>query len=178
MTDADIILLPLPEQLRRGVERAEKQVADVDDQPSAPFYAIDTLRRMELKGTISKSMRDAGEQFRTDFSLGQFVPLKAADVSRIPGCGTARQILSGRAIDAKDRVWAALFVLGGLTSPAGQIAWGVLGEQWTLEEWAERGGWNGKGLRRDTAAGILIGALGALESHYEKLRNERRREAK
>jgi len=163
MTDGDVIQLPNPERLRRGeVERYDKQIADVDGNPAAPFRYIDTLRRMELRGTISESMRDAGEQFRTDFSLGQFVPLKAADMSRVPGCGTARQVLGGRAIDAKDRVWAALFLLGGLTSPAGQIAWGVLGEQLTLEEWAERGGWNGSGLKRETAAGILIGALGAL----------------
>ena len=170
MTDADVIHLPTPERLRRNeIERADQQIEDVDGNPGAPFRYIDTLRRMELRGTITKTMRAAGEQFRTDFSLGQFVGIRAGDVMRVPGCGTAKQVMTERMIDAKNRVWDAIMMLGGLTSPAGQIAWSVLGEQINLDEWVERGGWNGRSLKSHTAAGILIGTLGALEAYYEKL---------
>lgn len=175
--DENVIQLPQPEMLRRGVERAESQIMDARDPPGigVPFYRIDTLRRMELRGTITKTMRAAGEQFRTDFSLGQFVGIKAADVMRVPGCGTAKQVMTERMIDAKDRVWDALFMLGGLTSPSGRVAWDVLGCQINLEEWAERGGWKNNPMKPHTAAGILIGTLGALEAYYEKLQNQRRR---
>lgn len=169
-TAENVISLPPAERLRRGeVEREERQIQDIGGNPSAPFRAIDTLRRMELSGSISKKMREAGETFRDDFGLAGFVSLKAADMERLPGCATTRQVMTHRLIDAKDRAWTALQVLGGLTSPCGSLAWFVLGEQHSLEEWA-RIGWRHKALKPHTAKGILIGCLGALELHYEKVR--------
>ncbi|MGH7001276.1 MAG: hypothetical protein ACREEA_07200, partial [Stellaceae bacterium] len=60
----------------------------------------------------------------------------------------------------------ALKTLGGAASPAGSCIWHVLGCGWTLKEWSLRAGWNGRTLSPETASGILLGALGALQAFY------------
>ena len=66
---------------------------------------------------------------------------------------------------ARRQVWRALQVVGGVGSPAGSCLWHVLGWERTLREWAQEQGWNGRRIKPESAAGILIAALGALESH-------------
>jgi len=35
-----------------------------------------------------------------------------------------------------------------------------------VREWAERQGWGGRAVSPETAAGILVGALGTLQAHF------------
>jgi hypothetical protein len=42
----------------------------------------------------------------------------------------------------------------------------VLGEAWTVKEWALRQGWGGRGISQEAASGVLVGALGMLQGLY------------
>jgi hypothetical protein len=44
--------------------------------------------------------------------------------------------------------------------------WHVLGWERSLKEWALEQGWSGRRVSQETASGILIAALGVLESHF------------
>jgi hypothetical protein len=52
-----------------------------------------------------------------------------------------------------------------MASPAGSCLWHVLGWELPVKEWALQQGWSGRRVSQETASGILIAALGALESH-------------
>jgi hypothetical protein len=65
-----------------------------------------------------------------------------------------------------DFLAVALTALGGISSPAGSCIWHVIGCEWTVKDWALREGWSGRPLKQETAAGILVGALGVLQALY------------
>ena len=65
-------------------------------------------------------------------------------------------------------MWRAIQVVGGIASPAGSCLWHVLGWQQSLKEWAIEQGWSGRRVSPEAASGILIAALGALESHHTR----------
>jgi hypothetical protein len=65
-------------------------------------------------------------------------------------------------------VWRAIQAVGGIASPAGSCLWHVLGWQKSLKEWAIEQGWSGRRVSPEAASGILIAALGALESHHTR----------
>ena len=69
---------------------------------------------------------------------------------------------------ARATVWRAIQVVGGIGSPAGSCLWHVLGWQQSLKEWAIEQGWSGRRVSPEAASGILIAALGALESHHTR----------
>jgi len=160
------ILHPTPERLRRGgVERLPQPIADEAGRPARPYRAADTLLQMERRNTITPAMRQAGEDFRALFHLAHLDPLHAADLHRRPR--EARETtLSDRRQEARRKVYAAMTALGGIASPAGSCIWHVIGCEWTVKEWALREGWSGRPLKQETAAGILVGALGVLQALY------------
>jgi hypothetical protein len=41
-----------------------------------------------------------------------------------------------------------------------------VGCEWPVKDWALREGWGGRPLSQETAAGILVGALGVLQGLY------------
>jgi hypothetical protein len=51
---------------------------------------------MERRGTITRALRDAGEEFRAAFHTAQLAGLKAADIGRlrVSGGGRPRNALS------------------------------------------------------------------------------------
>ena len=131
---------------------------------------LDTLTMMERRGSITASMRRAGEDFRNRFALAQLDPLRALDLSRLslgdkpshrgdhaPGL---------RAEVARTSVWRAVSAVGGISSPAGSCLWHVVGWERSLKEWAQEQGWAGRRVSQEAASGILIAALGALETHF------------
>ena len=162
---------PTPERQRHGpVERLERPIADLAGRPARPYRAVDTLAIMERRGSITSGMRQAGEDFRARFARAQLDPLRALDLSRLrlgernlrPDSGS-----SGLRIEAaRGAVWRAVQAVGGLGSPAGSCLWHVLGWEQSVKEWALEQGWSGRRVSQEAAAGILIAALGALESHY------------
>ena len=157
---------PTPERWRRGgVERLEHSIADEEGRPARPFRGMDTLARMLRRGSINAAMHQAAEDFRAVFAAAQLDGLRSPDLARVPQ--TLRELEpTARQAEARKRVWQALTALGGIASPAGSCVWHVIGCEWTMREWALREGWGGRPLSPETAAGILIGALGVLQAHY------------
>ena len=160
------ILAPTPERWQRDeVERLPTAIADEAGRPARPYRTTDTLLVMERRGTITRAMRQAAEDFRAIFRAAALDPLRAPDLNRVPGVGRALT-LGERGGAAREKVWAALTALGGIQSPAGSCVWHVVGCEWTLKDWALREGWGGRPLSVETAAGVLVGALGVLQALY------------
>jgi hypothetical protein len=162
---------PTPERFRHGpVERLERAIGDSAGRPSRPYRAVDTLAVMQRRGSITAGMRQAGEDFRARFAQAQLDPLRALDLSRLrlgdksplpDGEGPGLRIEAARA-----NIWRAVQAVGGIASPAGSCLWHVLGWERSVKEWALERGWSGRRVSQETASGILIAALGALEAHY------------
>ena len=165
----DIISL---ERLRHGpVELVPVLIADSAGRPTRPYRAIDTLMLMERRGSITAGMRAAGEDFRRRFAIAQLDPLRALDVSRLslgdkPAHRGDARVPGQRAEAARAAVWRAIGAVGGIASPAGSCLWHVVGWERSLKEWAQEQGWAGRRVTQEAASGILIAALGALETHF------------
>lgn len=169
-------LIPTNERRQHGaVERLDQSIADESGRSARPYRAIDTLAAMERRGSITREMRQAGEDFRRRFLHAQLDPLRALDYSR-PRSGGAGHSQSSdgegvRVENAREHTWRALLAAGGPGSPGGSCLWHVVGWERSLKEWAFEQGWNGRRVSQEAASGILIAALGALEAHYRDGRN-------
>ena len=168
-------LLPTPERRAQGhIEAVDRPIPDRLGRPGRPYRAVDTLAAMERRGTITAGMRQAGEDFRACFATAQLDPLCAFDISRIRtgrGCGLRIADAPGSRIEqAREAVWRAILAVGGLGSAGGSCVWHVLGWERSLKEWALEQGWNGRRISQEAASGILVAALGTLESHFGKRR--------
>ena len=162
---------PTPERRQHGaIERLEHAIGDTAGHPSRPYRAVDTLAIMQRRGSITPSMRQAGEDFRARFATAQLDPLRALDLSRLRlGERSLRSEGDGpglRIEAARTAVWRAIQAVGGTASPAGSCLWHVLGWERSLKEWALQQGWSGRRVSQESASGILIAGLGALESHF------------
>jgi len=172
-------LAPTPERQQNSpVERLVRPIADAAGHPARPYRAVDTLAVMERRGSITAAMRQAGEDFRARFAVAQLDPLRALDLTHLRVAESPLRPdkdAPGPRIEAARRsVWIAIQAVGGMASPAGSCLWHVLGWQLPVKEWALQQGWSGRRVSQETASGILIAALGALESHLgnsESLRN-------
>jgi len=157
-----------------AVERLERPIADAAGHPGRPYRTVDTLALMERRGSITAAMRAAGEDFRARFAVAQLDPLRALDPMRLRlGDRTLwRENEGGLRIEAaRAAVWRAIEAVGGIASPAGSCLWHVLGWERSLKEWALEQGWSGRRVSQESASGILIAALGALESHWRSGRS-------
>ena len=134
-------------------------------QKPARRYAIDTLATMERRGSITANMRHAGETFRAVFRTAQLDPLRAIDMTQ-PRAENRRApaLPSSRVEAARAEVWQMILAIGGLGSPAGSCLWHVVGWERTIKEWALEQGWSGRRVSQEAAAGILIAALGMIET--------------
>jgi hypothetical protein len=162
---------PTPERRQHGiVERLERTIGDAAGHPSRPYRAVDTLLIMQRRGSITAGMRQAGDDFRARFALAQLDPLRALDLSRMRlGERSPRPDNDGpglRIEAARTQVWRAIQAVGGIASPAGSCLWHVLGWERSLKEWALEQGWSGRRVSQESASGILVAALGALEAHF------------
>lgn len=162
---------PTLERLRHGtIERLSQPIADSSGAPAQPYRAVDTLAVMQRRGTITAGMRQAGEDFRTRFAVAQLDPLRSLDLSQLRGVD--RSLRPGgdepglRIEAARRTVWHAIRAVGGIASPGGSCLWHVIGWERTLKDWALEQGWNGRRVSQETAAGILVAALGTLEQHF------------
>ncbi len=162
---------PTPERRQHGlVERLERTISDAEGHPSRPYRAVDTLAIMQRRGSITAGMRQAGEDFRARFALAQLDPLRALDLSQMRlGARSVRPDGDGpglRIEAARGQVWRTIQAVGGIASPAGSCLWHVLGWERSLKEWALEQGWSGRRVSQESASGILVAALGALEAHF------------
>src|ERR1700757_3535350 len=168
---ANADIAPSPERQNQGlIERVERPIADDTGRPSRPFRSVDTLAAMERRGSITAGMRQAGEDFRARFATAQLDPLKAFDISRVRvgrgSISSSGEEPSIRIEHAREVVWRAILAVGGLGSAGGSCLWHVLGWERSLKEWALEQGWSGRRVSQETASGILIAALGALEAYF------------
>jgi hypothetical protein len=149
----------------RGRQLEEVREADPDGRIVLHHRTVDTLGKMVRAGTITQVMHDAAKDFQAAFILAQLDPLQALPILRLPRTGSEQE-LNERQLDARRRVHQALQALGGISSPAGSCVWHVVGLQRSVREWAIRQGWGGRPVRQEQAHGILVAALGILETHY------------
>jgi hypothetical protein len=168
---SDLAPAPTEERYRQGaIERLDRPIADDTGRSARPYRAIDTLAAMERRGSITPGMRQAAADFRVRFVTAQLDPLRALDYSR-PRYGGAGRAGGGgesglRVESAREHVWKAIVAVGGPSSPGGSCLWHVVGWECSLKEWAFEQGWNGRRVSQEAASGILIAALGTLETHY------------
>ena len=71
--------------------------------------------------------------------------------------------VTGRVVDAKRRVNAAMAILGKL---AGDAVWSVIGEDMSLREFAQRQAANGRPISVNEVKGRLNSGLDILADHY------------
>ena len=165
-TDRPDEISPTPERRTQSVvERAARVIADEEGRVSRPYRALDSLTVMLRKGSITPAMHQAGEDFHTLFITAQLQTLRAADLLRLPD-GVREVSLTMAQAEARKNVWHVLQTVGGMASPAGSCLWHVVGCEWTLKDWALREGWNGRNPSQETASGILIGALSAVQAYF------------
>jgi hypothetical protein len=159
------------ERLQHGpIELVPTVIADADGRPARPYRAVDTLMIMERRGSITAGMRQAGEDFRQRFAVAQLDPLRAIDLSRLSlgdkPASRGDHAPGLRVEAARTAVWRAIRAVGGMASPAGSCLWHVVGWERSLKEWAREQGWAGRRVSQEAASGILIAALGALETQF------------
>jgi hypothetical protein len=137
-------------------------------------FVLDGIGRLAVGVNFCNAPRQAGEDFRARFALAQLDPLRALDLSRLRlGERGLRPDNDGPALRieaARTAVWRAIQAVGGIASPAGSCLWHVLGWERSLKEWAQEQGWSGRRVSQESASGILVAALGALEAHYGRTR--------
>ncbi|HLI12742.1 MAG TPA: hypothetical protein VKY65_14210 [Alphaproteobacteria bacterium] len=111
----------------------------------------------------------AARRFRDDFDRAHLDPLRAADLTRIPGQKTREADAALAAAEAaKARLWRALGRLGGsgespLGAPLAAAAWFVIGAGLSISDFARRQRWGrGAGMSRKTAEALVVGALAVL----------------
>lgn len=161
----------MPERLQHSlIEPVLAVIADVSGRPSRPYRVVDTLTIMERRGSITAGMRQVGEDFRRRFAVAQLDPLRAFDLSQMSmgdkPASRGDHAPGVRVEAARTAVWRAVGALGGIASPAGSCLWHVVGWERSLKEWALEQGWAGRRVSQEAASGILIAALGALETHF------------
>jgi hypothetical protein len=164
-------LAPTPQRYRHGlIERLDHPISDTAGTISRPHYAVDTLLAMERRGSITPGMRQAGQDFRRCFAVAQLDPLRASDWSQPRQLDAARRHAADdpgwRIEKAREFVWHTIRAVGGLTSPGGSCLWHVVGWGHSLKDWALEQGWSGRRVSQESASGILIAVLGALDAHY------------
>jgi len=145
----------------------DEGVRGTDPETGTPILhrrAVDSLGVLLAKGSITREMHEAGCIFRALFQRAAFARIRTMSMIRLPS-GTGDLLSESQAV-ARERIGHALLQLGGFTSPAGSIAWHVLGLEQSLRDWALRQGWNGRPVTPTLAHGILLGTLGMLAVHY------------
>jgi hypothetical protein len=147
---------PLPARPRHGpVELSPETVKDAHGAPAQPYRAVDTIELLLQRGIITKEAAMAADQFRRAFRVATLDPLRAADLSRVPGA-------RGRGGDpptwASERVSDAVDALGGQGSLVASCLWHIVGLEWSIRRW----GREQAGIAQTNGTGVLIAALAIL----------------
>jgi hypothetical protein len=163
---------PSPWRLQHGV--FDEGIRGTDPDTGTPILhrrAVDTLGTMLANGTITREMHDAGVIFRSAFQRALLDGTRVMSLLHIPA-GVAGSLGDG-AVAARERVAHAIAALGGFGSPAGSIAWHVIGLEHSIRDWALRQGWSGRPMHPAQAQGTLMAALGTLAAFYGLTRPQR-----
>jgi hypothetical protein len=147
-----------------GFSAPEREADPDTGTPVAHRRAVDTLGQMLANGTITPEMHEAGSIFRTLFRSAALDGLRAVPLLRVPG--GSGDPLTERQAAARERVGAAMDMLGGFDSAAGSCAWHVIGLELSVREWAQRQGWGGRPIAPPQAQGMLVATLAVLAAHF------------
>ena len=160
LTDRERAIISKYRPQHGSVMAPMRTIADSTGAIGSPLVVLDTIDRMERRGTLESHLADAGREFARLFRRAHLDALKAADMSRIPAAGGYREPgLPHGAEAARRRVNEIMAELGGMTSIVGSIIWHVVGLEWSVRRWALETRRHNEGV----ACGILIAALSALE---------------
>ena len=116
----------------------------------------DTLRRMEMVGTINADQKRAGDEFRTDFQIAHLHGIRPRQMERIDMGFRSADILTATE-NARRRIWADIEALGGIGAIGSIAVWDIVGREVSLQEWGQHRGWN-----RKSAAGIIAASLAVI----------------
>lgn len=150
--------------------RPQDTIADEYGRPSLPHRTVDILASLHKSGKISGEMRQAGNDFRNLFDIANLDPLQAADVARpmVSGRRKLSAVLNGKTEDARTEVHNAINAVGGYRSDAGNLIINVIGWGWSIKQWSRERSRTTRPVHEQEASGILQGALGVLEVHFER----------
>ncbi len=170
------VITPTPERFgKRDVAAVRDPIVVEDENGQAiertlPFRSVDIVGAMLRRGAITTEMAHAAERFRGEFVTAQLDPLKCSDPSRPMVSGRKHSVeFPAKIEDARESVWRAIIHVGGMGSAGGSCLWHVIGWESSLKEWATEQALRGHRVSQEAASGILICALGALESYYDAL---------
>lgn len=121
--------------------------------------SLNVIERMAKRKVITDAMADAAARFANDFLIAALQPMRAASMRERTDSRFIPQEISWRAARARGRVMQAMKAVG---EPGGSCLWGVVGEEYSLKEWARTAR-----ISDENASGVLISALGTLKAHYE-----------
>lgn len=164
------LIAPTQERAQHDAIELVDRIDDVDGVISRPHRSIDILAAMERRGTITREMRAAGEEFRSRFNIAHLHGVQAMDLTKpMVENGSYRHQPARSAVEsAKTDVWRAVMAVGGPGSPAGSCLWHCVGWELSLKDWALQRGWSGRTTSEKAASGILVAALGVLEGFYRE----------
>lgn len=155
-----------PERRRHGAVVRDRRYIEDDSEIREVWQGLDTTGIMLVRGSITATMKRAGDLFHDHFRRAGFDELRAGDLTRSPGGGGHLRHEGNGAAAARKRIIAAIEVLGGVDTPSGSCAWHCLGLEESLRMWAARPGWSERRINHVTAAGILIADLGILVRYW------------
>lgn len=157
-------LPPLERANHDPVVRAEKSVADTDGMPGWPYRALGIVAKLEHAGRLTKAQARAADDFHDHFRRAALDGLRAADLQRLPGNGFHASALDGSE-GAREWVGRAIRRLGGAGAITADIAWHVLGLEWSLRRWAQERWHSG----HSEACGVLLAAIDILAGEKNHL---------
>jgi hypothetical protein len=169
--EAPIQAAPPPQRASHDRVVRSGRVLDAAGNAGFPFRVIGTLEAMEASGRIDADMARAGVRFHDNFHRAGFGErdLRAHWPTGLPAAGIASACADG-SDRARRAVAAAIRQLGGGRAHAADIAWHVLGLEWSVRRWA-RERWHTvscHGSAHIVASGILIAALGILAAEKNR----------
>jgi hypothetical protein len=116
----------------------------------------DTLRRMEMAGTINPDQKRAGDEFRLDFQTAHLHGIRPRQMERIDLVWKSGEVLS-RVEQCKRRIFRDIEALGGIGAVGSIAMWDIVGREVSLQEWAQYRGWG-----RKAAGGIVAASLAVI----------------
>lgn len=146
---------PTPERLAKG-----DVVETVVMATGKRAQALDALDHLYGRKRITQAQWRAGKEFQDDFIAAGLVAIQAVDWQRIDGRSFGDAAAVAR-VDKSGTIHRVFQTLGGVGSPAGAIAWHVIGSGESLSDFANRTGQNPTG-----ASGALIAVLCVIEQTY------------
>ena len=149
VADVDETDIIVQETMRAGVHRARKRTL---------------LEQWAEDGQISRSMKEAGLRFESDFEKAHLRD-RYGSVLKERVSGSPKQT-DGYVVDVLNARRRVEKVRGALGRIAFDVLWDVLGNGMSLREHANRQLWNSKPINSHQAKGRLITALDVLTAFY------------